>query len=301
MTIGELSLAVGICAEKKGEAEVNVEITGDILAVGKESFGAIINKNCGAVLGRDGKLRGKVCGAFPMGSADYYNGLYAFVSREGRVYLMNEEGKLVKSIYTGYPFGRVVGLGPKGFVACYYDCAFFDLKGEKKWVISSNVVLPLPNPVYLGSGWLIADGKAGRVFIVDEESGEVVKTIKTDDRFEHFGVCPKHVIVATGSFIEAYDLENGEMVKRVKIPSFFSMRMGTLRSDCRPVLIASDQYYGIIDLMDGQRVLNVNAEGYASAVGSYRDSFFVLIKDEVSRIVEVSVEVIRPKFVLVPE
>lgn len=177
--------------------------------------------NCGFVLTQDGKIIKEICNEDRfdfVNSVSYCCGKFGFIDRNGNVYIMDENGSLIKKIWIWYHYNNAVAMRPDGFMACGSECAFFDFDGNKKWEVD---VGSSSKPAYYKGYWYIPSGS-----LIIVKNGRIVNKIsygcnncnneeEIDSGPAEVAICGKFLAVSTWYYVHVYDLTNPENPKEI--------------------------------------------------------------------------------------
>jgi len=191
--------------------------------------------SCAYVFSPRGYMLSEVCGSSWMYDASYSNGMFAFVNWDGYVYITNENGDLIKKIYVGEQYNKAVTLRDNNFIACGTECALFNLKGNKLWVVDVGYVLNKPS--YSKGYWYIADRHREEVIIVKD--GNIInKIVGYGERVYDTAVCDHYLAVSTWSYVYLYDISEPSTPKLIwREDGFDEVFQVAFSPDCRYIAI----------------------------------------------------------------
>ncbi|ALU11833.1 hypothetical protein EYM_05240 [Ignicoccus islandicus DSM 13165] len=186
---------------------------------------------CAYLISREGILLNKTCGSREVLGVDYLSGIFGFVNRSGEVYLIYENGTLLKSFESDFDRGQDIGLISNGFLICRGYCTLYDLNGRKKWdtfvgrqivlrgrlVIGGRCVLRGGvEDLVIGKGYAFAANTySGRLQIIRMEDGEIVNTLYFPSWVQGVGICGSYLAVIVNTKLYLYDVSDPSNPKMV--------------------------------------------------------------------------------------
>lgn len=198
---------------------------------------------CAYVFSPDGKLLNKVCTESVccgcMNDVSYCCGKFAFINFDDYAYITDENGTLIKKIYVGSNYDMAITLIQDGFMACSYECGFFDLNGNKLWSVDVGNVQE--GPSYYQGYWYAIDWERDILVIIKD--GSIVNEIYygTLEVPSDSAVCGNYLAVSTCCKLHLYDIGSNP-----KIPNVIWTREGlsvteevTFSPDCKYIAVTS--------------------------------------------------------------
>jgi len=251
------------------------------------NLGAASVDNCYYVFDPSGSLLNKVCGGGGMSDASSFLDMFGFINADNYAYIANEDGTLWKKIHVDWNYDSAITMLPDGFVACFYNCAYFGFNGNKKWDVDVGVVENGPS-VYKGYVY-VADADWKKLLVLRLSDGSEVKEISYDEDAEDTAVCGNYLAAVTYTHVHLYNLSDPVNPKEVwNVGGIGSCRQVTFSPGCKYIAIAEwgGQKLRIYDIQ-GNEVLEKSYGNEVTAVAWFEDRIAVGLRNGEIHVYEV--------------
>ena len=245
------------------------------------SLGVASGGTCAYVLDPNGHLLSSFCGLGSVYGTSYCCKRFGFVSDDGNVYiydLVKREWKSIELEEVSLPalasYSRGITMLQDGFLASWFNLAYFDFEGRMKWKAELRYVLKGP-AIHKGYAfvprvsWPSYD--KGALSVVKLSSGEEVRTLLFDSSLAQTKVWNNYLPAIAKNGLYLYDVSSPESPRLL-----WSSRLGGVEvafsPDCNYLIVAKLRSKGIaIVRIDGTKVLERKLSEWVDSVSWWNE------------------------------
>jgi outer membrane protein assembly factor BamB len=174
-----------------------------------------VAKDCMEII-EGGEVLSRVCGESESSDVSVYKGTFLFGNYDGNVYMLDEDGSLVKKFHVGLPRSIAVTTLPDGFVSCGEECALFDLEGNELWKVKVGYVANGPT---FYEGYLLIPDHGKKVSVLLKDTGMLIMDIPVGSPVYDLQVCERKLAIAARGKVALLDISDMGKLKDLWIKS----------------------------------------------------------------------------------
>jgi len=169
----------------------------------------LLASDCAELI-RDGERLNRACGDNEMSDVSVFKGTFLLGNYDGNVYMVNENGEIVKRIHVGLPRSIAVTMLHDGFVGCGEECALYDDLGSEVWNIKVGYVAN--GPAYW-KGYLFIPDHGKKITVMIKDVGVKLFSIPTNAPVYDVAACDDLLALGARGKVALLDISDIDNIK----------------------------------------------------------------------------------------